>query len=274
MLLAPPREAELRRAHGDHVVEPIAAIDVQVQGHRAESVGRVQVPVALRVMRAAPQSFVPGLEEDRAQVVVVGRAAVLELTEQSRAHHLQHQQLVVAVVAVLHHDAVPARPLRRVDELPAILERVAPRALRWRRACRASSRPGRPARATPMAWPCRRCRCRPAGRASRSRARHRRSTPGCSRGRPCCTISRAWATFSGTMSQSAVIRTCSTPSHSFSTLRPRRPVPTMAMRTTSRRSNGTSIIEARAGGLRLRRSAAWAAGAPKGEPGAGDVRRA
>ena len=58
------------------------------------------------------------------------------------------------------------------------------------------------------------------------------------------TISSAFATLSGTTSQRAVMRTFSTPSSSCSTLRPRSPVPTIPIRTTSCFSKGTPIMVA------------------------------
>ena len=80
-------------------------------------------------MPAAPQPLIPGLEQNRAQVVVVRSTGVLELTEHAALHHLEDEQLIVPVVAVLHHQAVSPRALGRVDELRAILERVGGRNL-------------------------------------------------------------------------------------------------------------------------------------------------
>ena len=124
-LLAVEREAALRRADGDEVVEAVAGVDVEVPAHGAEPVRRIEVGVGARVPRAAPEPFVLRLEEDLPQVVQVGRLGVQHLAEQSRVHHAVHQHLVVAVVAVLELDAVLPRALARVDEGPEVLERRA-----------------------------------------------------------------------------------------------------------------------------------------------------
>ena len=130
MLGAPVRQAGLGRAHRDDVLEAVAAIDVHERSHGAESVRRIEVAVALRVMRATPEPFITCLEQDFAQVVIVGGTTMLDLTKQAGAHHVQHQQLVVAVAAVLQHDAVASRLLRRLHQLPAIVDGVCRRHLR------------------------------------------------------------------------------------------------------------------------------------------------
>ena len=120
----PLRQPHLRCTHRHHVVEPITAIDVHERGHRAQPVRRIQVAVAQCVMRAPPQTFVAILKQNRTQIVIVRGATVLDLAEDAGANHVQHQQLVVSIAAILHHDAMPAHAFRHVHQLPAILNAV------------------------------------------------------------------------------------------------------------------------------------------------------
>src|SRR5437867_5630036 len=130
MVLAPFGQPEFRSAHGNDVIEAISSMNIEIPGDGAESMSGIEIAVAIEVGGAAPKSFVARLEEDFPEVVVVRRPAVLELTEEPRLHHLEHEKLVVAVAAVLHHQAVASGFLRRVDERPALLDRERCRHLR------------------------------------------------------------------------------------------------------------------------------------------------
>src|ERR1022692_2972923 len=50
-------QRSLGRTHRNHVVEPVAAMDVHVMGHRAQSVRRIQIAIALDMGKTAPQAF-------------------------------------------------------------------------------------------------------------------------------------------------------------------------------------------------------------------------
>ncbi len=132
VLLGPELESPGWAGHGDQRLEPVAAIDVHAVRHRAQPVGRVQVAVPdLRVL-ATPQPLAFVGELDGPQVVQVAALGVEDLAEQPAPHHVQHHHLRAVVVAVLHHDAVPARGLGRLHQLPALVEGGGRRDLRGR----------------------------------------------------------------------------------------------------------------------------------------------
>ena len=112
----------LRRTHRNHVVEPVAAVDVHVMSHGAESVRRVQVAIALHMRKAAPQPFAFIRRQNAAQVVEIGRFPMRDFSEESVPHHAQHHHLVSAITAVLQNDAMLASGLRGVDDVPAFLQ--------------------------------------------------------------------------------------------------------------------------------------------------------
>ena len=56
-------------------VEAVAAVDVHVERHRPEAVGRVEVAVPREVLEPAPEALALVLEQERAQVVDVGALA-------------------------------------------------------------------------------------------------------------------------------------------------------------------------------------------------------
>ena len=127
--VAPQVEPALRSADGDEVLVPVAAVDVEIPGHRAESVRGIQVCVRAGVPCASPESLVAILEQDLAQVVEVRRLRVQHIAEHPSVDHPVHEHLGFAVVAVLEMQAVAPRLLRRVHERPQILERRADRTL-------------------------------------------------------------------------------------------------------------------------------------------------
>ena len=186
--LAVRGEPGLGRAHGDHVVEAVPLVDAEIPGHRPEAMGGIEVPVAADVLGPAPQALGAVLEHDLAQVVVVGALGVQQLAEEARLHHAVDQHLLVAVVAVLDHHAVAARPLGDLDELPALLEGHRRRHLDDRRACPPPWPPPPSAHASARASGCTRGRGRPASRAPRSAAppscRPRAAWPSASRKGP------------------------------------------------------------------------------------------
>ena len=124
MLVLPQLQPARAARHRDQVVEAVAAVDVQALRDGAEPVRRIQVAVALRGMGAAPQPLTVGGELHRAQVVVVAALGVEQLPEQALPHQVEHQHLAPIVAAVLHHHAVLALPLGRLDQSPAIVHRV------------------------------------------------------------------------------------------------------------------------------------------------------
>ena len=127
-LIAVQGEPAFLGAHRHQVLEAVAPVNVEVPGYRSEAMGGIQVGVVARVPGAAPQPFVAVLEQDVAQVVQVRGRAVQRLAEHAGVHQAIHQHLVVAVVAVLELQAVPAVLLARVDERPQVLERHRERA--------------------------------------------------------------------------------------------------------------------------------------------------
>jgi len=64
-------ETVLGRTHGDDVVESVAALNAHVVGDGTESVGGVEIAVALGVEGAAPEAFALVGEELFAEVVEV-----------------------------------------------------------------------------------------------------------------------------------------------------------------------------------------------------------
>ncbi len=67
-----------------------------------------------------------------AAVMLVPRLAVAQLPKQALAHHVVDEHGLAEVAAVLQHDAVLARLLGRIDQLPAPLDRLGRRHLRGR----------------------------------------------------------------------------------------------------------------------------------------------
>ena len=86
--------------------------------------GRIEVAVSRRGMGPTPQPFVLVLELDRSQIVDIGPFAVQDLAEESRPGHAQDHHLRTTVTAVLHHDAMTRRLLRRLHEFPAAVDRI------------------------------------------------------------------------------------------------------------------------------------------------------
>ena len=121
-LLTPFRQSRLAGRHRHHVLEAVAAVDSHILGHRTESVRRIEIGVALGMREASPQPFVTILKQNRAQVVQVRGFAVQQCAEHAFAHHAQDGEFTVAVAAVLHHQAMPTRLFRGLDQFPAILD--------------------------------------------------------------------------------------------------------------------------------------------------------
>ena len=101
-----------------------AAVDVHVLRDRAETVRRVEIPVAVFVMRRSPHTGAAlGVVHLFAEVVDVGGLAVSELAEEALAAHVEHHELFASVANVLHHHAVSSAALLRFDEAPAFVDR-------------------------------------------------------------------------------------------------------------------------------------------------------
>lgn len=116
----PVGQADLGGTHGDHVLEPVAAVYVEIECYWAESVGGIEITIALGVVCASPESFVSVFKEDGAEVMVVGCSGVFEFAKEPCAHHVEYEEFVIAVIAVFHHNAMPARSFRGINELPAV----------------------------------------------------------------------------------------------------------------------------------------------------------
>ncbi|GBL43877.1 alpha-N-acetylgalactosaminidase [Verrucomicrobiota bacterium] len=117
-------EVALGRGDGDHELEGVAAADAQVLRHRAEAVGGVQVTVHEGVVVAAPAAFAAEAPEHvLREVVDVGALGMLEFAEEALAGHVQDEELLIAVAAVLDDRAVALGLLRGVDQFPAFVNR-------------------------------------------------------------------------------------------------------------------------------------------------------
>ena len=115
-------EAALRRAHGNDVVEAVAALDAHVVGHRAQAVGGIEIAVEPGVEVAAPQALALVGEELLAEIVHIGAFAVEQIAKQAGVDHAQDGSFVGAVAAILEDHAVAAGLFRGVDELPAVFD--------------------------------------------------------------------------------------------------------------------------------------------------------
>ena len=83
----------LARTHRNHVIEPVAAMDVHVMRDRAQSVRRIQIAIALHVRKSAPQAFPFTRSQNAAQVVEICRLAMRDFAEHSVPHHAQDHHL-------------------------------------------------------------------------------------------------------------------------------------------------------------------------------------
>ncbi len=116
-------EPARRAAHGDEILQAIAAIDVHALRDRTESVRGIEIAVAPHRVRAAPQAFAVRRELHAAQVVQIAALAVQNLSEQPAPDEIETEHLRPVVAAILHHHAVAEMFLRVFDELPALVER-------------------------------------------------------------------------------------------------------------------------------------------------------
>ena len=122
-----PRGPSAGDATDDEVIEAVAAVDAHVLRDRAR--GRASG----RDCRSAWRNGTSATSRCRAatsciwprKLVEVGRLAVQQLAEQPQAAEVQAEQFLAAVAAVLHHHAVLPRPLGRLHQLPAFVERDA-----------------------------------------------------------------------------------------------------------------------------------------------------
>src|SRR5580658_7564137 len=115
-------ESPLRRAHGNDVVEAVASLNAHVVRYRPQSMRWIKIAVALGVKGAAPQAFALVRKQLVAKIVDVRAFAVEQIAEKPFMNHAQNERFVIAIAAVLKHDAVPPGLLGRVDELPAIFD--------------------------------------------------------------------------------------------------------------------------------------------------------
>ena len=123
VLIAELGEVELGRGDGHHELERVAAADVHVLRHRAEAVRGVQVTVHEAMVVAAPVAFAAEAPEDAAaKVVDVGALGVLEVAEEALAGEVQHEELFVAVAAILDDGTVALGLFSHVHELPALVD--------------------------------------------------------------------------------------------------------------------------------------------------------
>jgi hypothetical protein len=99
-------------------------MNVHILRYGTKTVSRVKVSVARNVRESSPQTLTGVLEEDAAKIVQVASAAVKQLTKASSTHHIQHEHFVIPVATILHDQAMPARFLGRINELPAFRDGV------------------------------------------------------------------------------------------------------------------------------------------------------
>jgi len=104
------------------VGEAVAALDAHVVGDGAEAVRGVEVAVGAGVFCAAPEAFASVREEFVAKVVEVGAFAIENVAEFACVDHAEDERLVVAVAAVLEHEAVLAGFFGAADDAPAVFE--------------------------------------------------------------------------------------------------------------------------------------------------------
>jgi hypothetical protein len=85
--------------------------------------GRVEIAVQLHRPGAAPQPLTLVGELDRPEIVQIAAFGVKQLAEETLTNDVEDHHLHAVVVAVLHHHAMLAELLGRVDDRPAVLER-------------------------------------------------------------------------------------------------------------------------------------------------------
>ena len=73
---------------------------------------------------STPKALIASFKEDLAQIVVVRTFAVNDVAEQARTNKIEDQQFVIIVAAILHQHTMPPCPFGRVNEFPAVLQRV------------------------------------------------------------------------------------------------------------------------------------------------------
>ena len=112
----------LGRTHRNHVVEPVAPMDVHVMGYRAQTVRRIQIAIAPHMREPAPQAFPFIRGQNAAQVVEISRFSMCNFAEDSIPHHAEDHHLSRAITAVLENDAMLASGLGSIDEVPALLQ--------------------------------------------------------------------------------------------------------------------------------------------------------
>src|ERR1043165_2459244 len=109
------------------MIKLVATIDVHVSSHWTKAMRWIKIAVAQRVVSTSPQPLILVLKQDLTQVVVVSTLAMNEIAKHASTHHIQHGRFGRIVTAVLHDQAMPSRRFRRVDNFPAVFERVSRR---------------------------------------------------------------------------------------------------------------------------------------------------
>ena len=131
--------ARLGRVAGQ-IDHPVAPVQVDVVGDRADAVGGIELAVAVDRVPGAPARLGPALgpeldaaaigllrvaavELHRAQVVLIAALQVNQLAEQTGPHHVQRRQDVAAIADVLQHHIGRAGALMDLDQVPVVLQR-------------------------------------------------------------------------------------------------------------------------------------------------------
>ena len=117
--------------------KPVAPVDVEVIGHRTNSMRGVEIPVAVDGMLRAPAGFTeaffpkihttvvrtgPVVELYTAQVVLISTFQVHHLPKQSLPHHIQHGHDIPAIAHVFQKEQMLARFFLGAHQLPALVE--------------------------------------------------------------------------------------------------------------------------------------------------------
>src|SRR5450631_1902516 len=84
---------------------------------------RIQIAVAQSVLSAPPQALSFIRKKFVAKIVNVRSFAIEQIAKFASMNHAENERLVVAVAAVLKHEAVFARLFGYSEDLPAIFER-------------------------------------------------------------------------------------------------------------------------------------------------------
>ena len=93
-------------AHGNQVIELVAAIDIHPLRDRSYLVGGIEIAVACDGVVASPLEYSFRIDLNVADVVLVSRFGVEHLTENSLANHVKDGEDVSEIATVLEHYAM------------------------------------------------------------------------------------------------------------------------------------------------------------------------